>query len=258
MQNKNAILYGIAALLVATILLLRPAAQIAPDDEPATATGGNAKTSDETHETASENKPSSLLAGIDVSHYQGDIDWAAVKASGIGFAYLKATDGITYVDARYATHAAELKKLGLPHGGYHFYEPKDDPIAQAKHYLGKVAFASGSLPPVLDVEITSGLKPAQIRAGVMQWLEFVEKQTGCRPMIYSYAAYWNQNLGGEFADYPLWLADYAPRPKLPDDVKTWRFWQHSQKGRVRGIDSSVDLNWFNGDRAALAEIVCKS
>ena len=259
MLIKQTIIYGIIAVIVLAFLWLRPVVSIAPQVKSISATSVNASEpeSNDHNAAATQPKVSTQLPGIDVSHYQGRVAWQSVKAAGISFAYLKATDGVTYLDPHYENNATTLKKMGMTFGAYHFFEPKDDPIAQAKHYLSRVTFSKGSLPPVLDIEITGQFKPEQIRSGVMRWLEYVEQKTGCKPMIYTYADFWNTNLGNELIAYPLWLADYNSILKLPKGVNAWHFWQHSQKGRVSGIDLSVDLNWFNGNEATLKQFTCK-
>ncbi len=250
--------------IILAFLVYRPAATIAPKDTavsafPPQASKPEASVHSATGEpSSSADAPASTrLPGIDVSHYQGRVVWPSVKSAGVRYVYVKATDGITYTDPRYAENVAALQSLDVPYGAYHFFEPQDDPIAQAKHYLSKVDTTKASLPPVLDVEITRQLKPEQIRSRVKQWLDYVEKETGCRPMLYTYGAFWDENLGAEFSRYPLWLADYAATPTLPEGVEAWRFWQHSEKGQVNGIEPVVDLNWFAGDTKELGKLACK-
>ena len=180
--------------------------------------------------------------GIDVSHYQGTIQWPKVVADKIQFAYLKATDGITYTDPRYHANVTELKQSELLHGAYHFYEPNDDAVAQAKHFLTKVTLTDVSLAPVLDVEIHEQVLATDIAHGVRTWLEYVEQATNCRPVIYTYSDFYQTYLGETFDHYPLWLADYAKQPTLPRAQPALAIWQHSQKGRVMGIATEVDLD----------------
>ncbi len=201
---------------------------------------------------------SARLPGIDVSHYQGDVDWAKVKAAGISFAYAKASDGLTYVDPKYVRNIEAATKAGIAIGAYHFYEPKDDPVAQAKHFVQTARVGSGSLPPVLDVERTPGKNdPATIAEGAKQWLEYVEQATGCRPVVYASPSYYQTYLGIAFNKYPLWLAEYSSKTRLPRGVTAWQMWQHSQKGRIDGVSGTVDLDYFAGDAAALEAFACR-
>lgn len=192
------------------------------------------------------------LPGIDVSHWQGTIDWNAVAADGVEFAFVKASEGGDYTDPRFAANWAGARRAGVIRGAYHFFRPQTDAMAQAAHFLRTVPFAPGDLPPVLDVEVTDGRSMDAVAAGVRTWLQEVERATGRRPVIYTRASFWTAQMGGAFGGYPLWVAHYGvASPGIPAGWGGWTFWQHSDAGRVDGISGGVDLNWFNGDRAAL-------
>ena len=149
-----------------------------------------------------------LLPGIDVSHWQGAIDWPRVADDGVAFAFIKATEGGDYVDPRFAANWAGAAQAGVMRGAYHFYRPQPDAAAQAEHFLRTVQLRAGDLPPVLDVEVTDGRSASAIAAGVRTWLETVERATGRRPIVYTRAGFWNQ-VGGGFGAYPLWVAHYG-------------------------------------------------
>ena len=196
----------------------------------------------------------SQAAGIDVSHFQGTVNWAEVAASGVVFAFAKATDGITYLDPQFSVNWPAMKNAGLLRGAYHFYEPEDDPVSQAQHFLSNVTLETGDLPPVLDVEITGGVSSEELWSGVATWLQTVQTATGRQPLIYTAPGFWNDNSPNlALATYPLWLADYASQPTLPNGWTTWHFWQHSQTGTVPGVSTSVDLDLFNGTLLQLQE-----
>jgi lysozyme len=185
--------------------------------------------------------------GIDVSHYQGAVDWNAVRQAGKAFAFAKATDGITYTDPQLAANWAGIKAAGLIRGAYHFFEPNDDAASQAEHFLATVELAPGDLPPVLDVERNTGVTSAQLWEGVAAWLQAVEARTGRLPMIYVAPGFWDGNFPDlSLVRYPLWLADYATQPTLPSGWPTWQFWQYSEKGAVEGLHGQFDLDEFNG------------
>lgn len=189
------------------------------------------------------------LPGIDVSRWQGTIDWSAVAADGVEFAFIKATEGGDYTDPRFAANWAGAQQAGVARGAYHFYRPQTDAMAQAAHFLRTVQLAPGDLPPVLDVEVTDGRSAAQIAAGVRTWLQEVERATGRRPILYTRASFWTGQMGGGFGGYPLWVAHYGvSSPSIPAEWSGWTFWQHSDAGSVDGIGGGVDLDWFNGDR----------
>ena len=194
-----------------------------------------------------------LLPGIDVSHWQGRVDWERVADDEIAFAFIKATEGGDYVDPRFVANWDGAARAGVLRGAYHFYRPQTDAAVQAQQFLRTVGARAGDLPPVLDVEVTDGRSADAIAAGVRTWLEMVERATGRRPIVYTRAGFWNQ-VGGGFGAYPLWVAHYGvAEPAIPSDWDRWTFWQHSDAGRVAGISGNVDLNWFAGGWEELRE-----
>lgn len=196
----------------------------------------------------------SQATGIDVSHFQGTVNWAEVAASGACFAFVKATEGITYVDPQFSVNWPAMKEAGLLRGAYHFYEPADDPASQAQHFLSTVTLETGDLPPVLDVETNGGVSSSQLWSGVSTWLQYVQTATGRQPIVYTAPGFWDANSPSlALTSYPLWLADYASQPTLPNGWSAWQFWQHSQTGTVPGVSTSVDLDLFNGTLSQLQE-----
>jgi len=197
----------------------------------------------------------SIVQGIDVSHFQGIVNWQQVAQAGMAFAFAKATDGITYTDPDLATNWAGIQAAGLLRGAYHFFEPNDDATAQAQHFLTTVKLVPGDLPPVLDVEITGGVSNEQIWSGVSTWLQIVEQATGRQPILYTAPGFWNAHQPDlTLTSYPLWLADYAIQPKLPTGWSSWLLWQHSQSGTVAGVTGSVDLDQFSGTLRQLHQL----
>ena len=185
--------------------------------------------------------------GIDVSHFQGNVHWPSVRQAGKVFAFAKATDGITYIDPQFAANWTGIKAAGLVRGAYHFFEPNDDAASQVQNFLNAVQLEPGDLPPVLDVERNAGVSAAQLWQGVAVWLREVEARTGRQPMIYVAPGFWNGNSPDlSLTQYPLWLADYAAQPVLPNGWAAWRFWQYSQTGSVEGVPGQFDLDEFNG------------
>ncbi len=197
-----------------------------------------------------------VVEGIDVSRYQGTINWAQVKASGRGFAITSVGDG-TYQDPTFAANWAGMKAAGLIRGAYQFFEPGEDPIVQANILLGKVGtLGAGDLPPMLDVEVTGGQSAATITTRIGQWIAHVKAATGMTPLIYTGKYFWNDNVGSNaFASNPLVIAAYGPpAPDTPTAWSTWKFWQYSSTGSVSGISGNVDLDRFNGTMAELAAL----
>ena len=196
------------------------------------------------------------LAGIDVSHYQGTVDWEDVAEADIKFAFAKATDGITYTDPMWSTNKTAAPANGVLIGGYHFYQPADDPTKQAANFIAALGDVSGNLPPVVDLEKAPEASAAQNYVQDIQtFLEAVADATGCAPMIYANPSFFAQYLAADLADLPLWLAEYRDTPP-PADGPVWVFWQHSQNSFVNGISGAVDLDWFAGDEQALSALAC--
>ncbi|MBF9236168.1 glycoside hydrolase family 25 protein [Hymenobacter sp. BT683] len=188
--------------------------------------------------------------GIDVSAYQGRIDWPEVARHGVRFAFIKATEGGTMRDARFARNWREARKAGVLCGAYHYFQPKRDGKLQADLFARTVPIGPGDLPPVLDIEAPNFHDVAVLRREVGRWLRLMEAHYGVRPILYSNYSYYKRYLAGHFDDYPLWLAHYeVERPSMP--ANKWIIWQHSDEAYVPGIRGVVDFNVFQGNFKAL-------
>jgi lysozyme len=186
---------------------------------------------------------STYASGVDVSHYQGEVDWPAVAEDGVCFAFIKATDGVDEVDPRFTQNWAGAKAAGILRGGYHFFRPSLDAQRQAEHFLSVITMDDLALPPALDIEVTDGVGQAALQAGIRTWLEAVEAALGCRPVVYTDPSFWRDNVAADFSDCPLWLACYASEPEVPPTWQAWTFWQHSDCGKVNGVSGQVDLDY---------------
>lgn len=191
-----------------------------------------------------------VVHGIDVSRWQQRIDWqrvAGMRDGGIQlrFAFIKATESENWVDPYFSYNWRQSKKNGLLRGAYHYFSPTVSAQKQARLYLQTVVLAKGDLPAVLDVEERGNLSPQELRKRVAQWLHVVERHTGKRPIIYTGAAFYRSNLAGYFPQYPHWIAHYY-QARPDSGALVWHFWQHSDRGRVDGINGLVDFNVFNG------------
>jgi lysozyme len=189
------------------------------------------------------------LAGVDVSVYQSKANWSQVSNSGTGFAFIKATEGLTSKNTAFPVEWPAAGSAGLLRSAYHYFVPTDDPIKQADFFLNTVGtLGDTDLPPMFDWEITNGLGSKTVVARAQQWLDYVEQNTGRTPIIYTNAAFFNQ-LGNPtgFDRYPLYVSDYQVNcPKVPQPWTNWTFWQHSSTGNAVGIPGHTDLDWFNG------------
>ena len=205
-----------------------------------------------------------MIPGIDVSHWQSDIDWAEVKRSGVKFAFIKATEfpdkrTTLFVDNKFKENVEGAKSNGIHWSAYHFFRTHIDPVIQAKVFCETVGDFS-SLPPVMDLEV-AGSKGERLNYKVRQFLEEVEKISNRKPFIYTSSGFWRSYMTCEKREhtdwarfYPLWLAHYtALWPNTPYPWIGWAFWQYFDKGTLPGIKTHVDLNWFNGSEAELIE-----
>ena len=201
------------------------------------------------------------IHGIDVSHYQSDIDWdevhnMQVKDIKIGFAFIKATEGIDNVDNAFKINWKGAKKAGVPRGAYHFFNPYKNGKAQAENFIDAVRLGPGDLPPVLDVEQAGVLSKEKLQQRVSEWLTIIEQHYKVKPVIYTGADFYSNLLKGKFDDYPLWVAHYLVKDK-PRVSRNWSFWQHNEAGHVNGVNGFVDFNVFNGDSSAFNELLIK-
>ena len=192
--------------------------------------------------------------GIDVSHYQGDIDWKMLGQTRQGqfpiqFIFMKATEGGDYTDDRFAANFDSARVHGFVRGAYHFYNPKTDANKQADFFIQSVKLEPGDLPPVLDIE-KKGKDMKKLQADLKVWLRKVENHYGVKPIIYASYKFKTRYLNDSvFNTYPYWIAHY-----YVDSVRyegDWRFWQHTDVGTLPGIDEKVDLNVFNGSKNEL-------
>ncbi|MTI85567.1 MAG: hypothetical protein FH756_17140 [Firmicutes bacterium] len=192
--------------------------------------------------------------GIDVSHWQGDINWNLVKNDGIYFSFIKATEGVDYEDPKFTKNLKEGKKAGVLVGGYHFCTPSSegDALNEAKYFINVTnkngGFRAFDLPPVIDIEKDNGLNREKISKIVRTWVEYVKKETKVQPIIYSYKSFIKEYLDESLFDIPLWLAHYDIK-QAPGLLgwKSWLFWQYTDKGHVNGINGAVDLNLFHSN-----------
>jgi len=187
----------------------------------------------------------SVVRGVDVSHFQGEVAWRAVAGDGIRFCFIKATEGVEDVDPMFHRNWTAANEAGLLRGAYHFLHPNLDARQQAEHFLSVVKLNGGMLPPALDIEVTNGVDRQGLQSGIRTWIETVESATGRKPVLYTDPSFWQENVDADLGQYPLWLACYADQPALPPGWRAWTFWQHSDQGKVNGIDGPVDLDSCN-------------
>ena len=193
------------------------------------------------------------LNGIDVSRYQGQIDWAAV-ARNVSFVSIKATEGATFTDPSFAVNWAGAHANGLIRTAYHFAHPSVSAYAQADYFVDAVNSAGGytnssTMQLMLDLEDADKESPAVVWAWVQDFSARVKARTGRPLLMYTGYYFWTGSVGDptDNLDAPLWIAAYIPKPLIPKAWGgVWTFWQHADNGRVPGITGNVDLDYFNG------------
>ncbi len=199
---------------------------------------------------------SEYIFGIDISHYNGEVDWPEMRTSHhpIEFVFIRATMGKDGRDKHFIRNWIFAKHHEYIRGAYHYYRPNEDWYEQFQNYAANVKIEQGDFVPILDVEKESKRGKKFLREGVLNWLKMAEKTYGVKPMIYTGVKFYLNNLQGYVDEYPLWIAAYSGKHKLR--YVDWTFHQFTEQVRVKGIKSTVDGNDFNGDLEALRKM-CK-
>jgi lysozyme len=196
-----------------------------------------------------ENHPGKAI-GLDVSEYQGEIDWDLVEdfenEYPIEFVFIRATAGNDREDQQFDENWLAAKNRKMIRGAYHYYRPNENSLEQAKLFIKTVQLRKGDLPPVLDIEkLPKGQSLDSLKVGLRRWLNIVEAHYKVKPIIYTGEKYYDDFLKEDFSDYLFWIANYNfYREKIEGD---WLFWQFTEKASVSGIKGNVDVNIFNGD-----------
>jgi len=188
---------------------------------------------------------------LDLSHYQGgDVGYLDVKNDhqNIDGVILKVGQGATYVDPDFQKNLAGFKAVGLPVGGYFFYDPLVDPVVQATNFYNQIKDAKLDLVPVIDVEQAKGwntLAIEKISEDLQAFCDFIQEKMNVVPMIYTGPAFIKQYLGAfPLGYYRLWLAEYTIETPIGFN---WVMWQHTSGGKVDGIVSNVDMSYLKSD-----------
>ncbi len=208
----------------------------------------------------------STLPGIDISHWNGDVDLGQVKTDGIRFVIAKATEGTTFLDPKYATNKQKAEARAVAFTAYHYARPDTsagDAVKEADWFVSKAQLTGKNMIPVLDLETSGGLSVQKLTAWAKAWLAEVQAQVGVKPIIYTNTPFWKTSLGNTtwFADngYRLWIARWTSdsQPVLPAadwGGHGWTLWQYDSCGAVAGIDGCVDVDRYHGTSLAPLKI----
>ena len=202
------------------------------------------------------------MQGIDVSHYQGEIQWQEMERQSVDFAFIKATEGSSSVDECFARNWREARKTSLYVGAYHFFSFDSSGKTQGEHFIRTVGDLGGCLCPVVDVEYYGDKEknPPSVRdvkreLGIL--LELLEETYGMKPIIYTTYQVHNKYIGEYFRDYPLWIRNVYYYPMFGKRGK-WKFWQYSDTEKMsgyEGAEAGIDRDVFRGSREALERYV---
>lgn len=199
------------------------------------------------------------IHGVDISVWQGEVDWPTARANGVNFAYLKATEGGNLVDPAFSHNWQTTAAAGVPHGAYHFFYHCRPAIEQARWFITHVPNTRSALPPVLDMEWTPssptcpGKRPAaDVRSDARVFLNAISAHYGKRPVLYTTLDFYTENQLWKLTGADFWLRSVASHPSDSFPSQNWRFWQYSGTGLVPGIQGRTDLDAFSGSAADYA------
>ena len=188
-----------------------------------------------------------IFHGMDISRYQGSIDFRLPKEDGITAIYVKSTQGDSYVDPYFPRNASQAEEYGYRFGFYHYVTASTAAEAQAEadFFYERIREYRFHMRPAMDFESFGSLSAQEVRVVARAFLERLQERSCIRPVIYS-DIYSAENLfGAEFRDYPLWIASYgAGEPGRGLPWETWAGWQFTDQGRVAGVNAPVDLDLF--------------
>lgn len=199
------------------------------------------------------------VRGVDVSHYQGTVDWRKLEEQQIAFAYIKATEGSSHVDGEFANNWKNAGATGLYVGAYHFFSFDSEAATQAELYIRTVGELSGKLVPAVDVEYYGDKRnhppeSVEVVGQLREFLWILEEHYQVRPVIYTTYEVYGKYVEGEFDEYPLWIRNVYFPPV--DKADRWKFWQYSDTAVLdgyRGSEKCIDLNVFCGTLEGLGE-----
>ncbi len=202
------------------------------------------------------------VRGVDVSSYQGEIDWKTLEKEDISFAFIKATEGSSYKDRFFEKNIKNIAKTRIYAGAYHFMSFESDGKAQAENFISSVDKKDIDLPPVIDVELYGKYddKPpsaAKVRKIIDDMVEELYAEYGRYPIIYTNRRTYVLYIAGEYKNCDIWICDLVKKPTLPDE-REWKFWQYSHTETLPGYtggEEHIDMNVFNGSKKEFREYI---
>ncbi|HWT75643.1 MAG TPA: GH25 family lysozyme [Mobilitalea sp.] len=204
------------------------------------------------------------ISGIDVSHYQGEIDWNILASQDVDFAFIKATEGSSFVDEYFKQNWNNASDTSIILGAYHFFSFESSAETQADNYIKTVGSLSGKLPPVIDFEFYRNYanNPPDMnstRTELHDLLDILEKHYGVKPIIYTTVKTYYKYIKDEFYDYPLWIRNVYYSPNIGMANK-WVFWQYTDRATLLGYSGSekyIDMNVYHGTEEDFKSLILK-
>lgn len=208
---------------------------------------------------ASQFKNETLIRGVDVSAYQGTIDWKKLADQDLYFAYIKATEGTDYKDKQFDTNWEQARKTKLKVGAYMFVDLNEDGKKQAEFFTQTVSVQKNSLPPVIDLELSSDMDETNmpsadsVQQKVSTIISVLKDKYDQTPIIYTNYQTYNAYMANYQTDVKIWICDLSNQKPDLSGQHQWVFWQYTQRGILNGYDGDeqfIDLDLFNGDEKA--------
>lgn len=195
------------------------------------------------------------VRGVDVSSYQGKIYWKTLSEQDIQFAFIKATEGSSFVDPNFSENYSNAQKTKLRIGAYHFFSYDSSGKTQAENFIKVVPISDNMLPPVVDVEFYGNKEknppnPKDVDKELSAFLQEIEKHYKKKPIIYATVKSYDMFISGKYTDYNIWIRNILSYPSLSDN-KQWTFWQYTDRAVLDGYSGNekfIDMNVFNGSK----------
>lgn len=199
------------------------------------------------------------VRGVDVSHYQGDINWDVLSGEDIDFAFIKATEGSSFVDDRFAYNFGKAQKCSIAVGAYHFFSFSSPGLTQAENFISTVSPFDGMLPPVIDLEFygdfaVNPLSKEEVDKELGSMISAIEEYYGLKPIIYATEDSYELYLANDYEEYDIWIRNVKTKAKMSDG-RQWTLWQYTNRERLNGYSGEekfIDMNVFFGSEEEFA------
>lgn len=198
------------------------------------------------------------IHGLDISHHQDEIDWNKLDKRYSQFIFIKATEGATHKDSRFEEYRTQARAHNIPVGAYHFFTFCKSGKEQAINFMETVPIDSCDLPPAIDLEFDGNCNKANHKENLLyeitEYIDIIETYYNKRVIIYATSEFYKKYIANNFKDNPIWFRNVYSKPKLENN-RQWSFWQYTNRGRISGINSFVDINTWAGTRKGFYDFI---